>query len=134
MTNTFAISDARAKLPELVTKVNKNLERAIITVNGQAKAVIVSIDELESLEETAEVLSSIPWLKRIELALRPVVIGLMSASALKLFYSQSQGAPVLAIFISIIIGWLYWKKKLSALAAIFVCGFTWWIILKYMIM
>ena len=64
MTNTFAISDARAKLPELITKINKNLERAVITVNGQAKAVIVSIDELESLEETAEVLSSIPGIKK----------------------------------------------------------------------
>lgn len=64
MTNSFAISDARAKLPYLVTKVNKNLDRAIITVNGQPKAVIVSIDELESLEETAEVLSSIPGIKK----------------------------------------------------------------------
>lgn len=64
MTNSFAISDARAKLPDLVTKINKNLDRAIITVNGQPKAVIVSIDELESLEETAEVLSSIAGIKK----------------------------------------------------------------------
>ena len=64
MTNNIAISDARANLPDLVTKINKNLDRAIITVNGQPKAVIVSIDELESLEETAEVLSSIPGKER----------------------------------------------------------------------
>lgn len=64
MTTNIAISDARANLPDLVTKINKNLERAVITVNGQPKAVIVSIDELESLEETAEVLSSIPGIKK----------------------------------------------------------------------
>ena len=64
MTNNIAISDARANLPDLVTKINKNLDRAVITVNGQPKAVLVSIDELESLEETAEVLSSIPGIKK----------------------------------------------------------------------
>ncbi len=57
MSNLVAISDARAKLPELVSKVNKNLDRVVITVNGQPKAVMVSMEELESLEETAEVLS-----------------------------------------------------------------------------
>ncbi len=64
MTNNIAISDARANLPDLVTKINKNLDRAVITVNGQPKAVIVSVDELESLEETAEVLSSMPGIKK----------------------------------------------------------------------
>lgn len=64
MINTIAISDARAKLPDLVTKIDKNLERAVITVNGQPKVVMLSIDELESLEETAEVLSTIPGIKK----------------------------------------------------------------------
>lgn len=64
MTNIIAISAARAKLPDLVTKINKNLDRAIITINGQPKAVIISIDELESLEETAEVLNTFPGIKK----------------------------------------------------------------------
>jgi len=76
MTNNIAISDARANLPDLVTKINKNLDRAIITVNGQPKAVIVSIDELESLEETAEVLSSIPGIKKdIETSRKQIIKG-----------------------------------------------------------
>lgn len=33
------------------------MERITITVNGKAKAVVLSPEELESLEETAEVLS-----------------------------------------------------------------------------
>lgn len=57
MTNQVAISDARANLPELVNKVNKNMDRVIITINGQPKAVLVSEEELESLEETAEILA-----------------------------------------------------------------------------
>ncbi len=63
MSNLIAISDARAKLPELVSDVHDNTERAIITVNGQPKAVLLSFEELESLEETAEVLT-IPNVKK----------------------------------------------------------------------
>ena len=57
MTNLVAISDARANLQELVNKVNKNLDRVVITINGQPKAVLLSEEELESLEETAEILA-----------------------------------------------------------------------------
>lgn len=63
MTNLIAISDARTNLPELVNKVNKYLDRFIITINGQPKAALVSQEELESLEETAEILS-IPGAKK----------------------------------------------------------------------
>ena len=57
MNNQVAISDARAKLPDLVNKVSDNLDRFVITINGQPKAVLVSEEELESLEETAEILA-----------------------------------------------------------------------------
>lgn len=63
MSNLIPISDVRADLPNLVNRVNQNLERVIITVNGRPKAIIVSAEELESLEETAEILS-IPGAKR----------------------------------------------------------------------
>lgn len=57
MSNLVAISDARANLPDLVNKVSDNLDRFVITINGQPKAVLVSEEELESLEETAEILA-----------------------------------------------------------------------------
>jgi antitoxin YefM len=63
MSNLIPISDVRANLPELVNNVSKNLDRIVITVNGQPKAILVSAEELESLEETAEILS-IPGAKR----------------------------------------------------------------------
>lgn len=63
MSNLIPISDARTNLPDLVNKVNKNLDRVTITVNGQPKAILVSAEELESLEETAEILA-IPGAKQ----------------------------------------------------------------------
>lgn len=63
MSNLISISDARANLPDLITKVSDTLGRITITVNGQPKAILVSAEELESLEETAEILS-IPGAKK----------------------------------------------------------------------
>ena len=60
MTNLIAISDVRANLPKLVNSVNKNMDRVVITVNGQPKAVLVSEEELSSLEETAEIFAENP--------------------------------------------------------------------------
>lgn len=51
------ISDVRTNLPDLVNRVSKDLDRVVITVNGQPKAILVSSEELESLEETAEILA-----------------------------------------------------------------------------
>ena len=57
MTGIISISDARTKLPSLVDKVGEGLSRFLITVNSEPKAVLVGIEELEALEETAEILS-----------------------------------------------------------------------------
>ncbi|MEK7558855.1 MAG: type II toxin-antitoxin system Phd/YefM family antitoxin [Patescibacteria group bacterium] len=63
MSNFVSISNARANLPDLVDKVDKYMNRVIITVNGKPKATLISADELESLEETAEILA-IPGAKK----------------------------------------------------------------------
>lgn len=63
MSDTISISDARATLPELVGKVGDTLSRVTITVSGRPKATLISAEELESLEETAELLA-IPGIKR----------------------------------------------------------------------
>ncbi|PIP75021.1 MAG: prevent-host-death family protein [Candidatus Levybacteria bacterium CG_4_9_14_3_um_filter_35_16] len=63
MSNLISISDARTNLPDLVNKVSNNMDRIIITVNGKPKATLLSAEELESLEETAEVLA-IPNIKK----------------------------------------------------------------------
>lgn len=57
MTNLMSISDVRQQLPNLVSKIDKYMERVVITVNGQPKATLISAEELESIEETAEILA-----------------------------------------------------------------------------
>lgn len=63
MTNLMSISDVRQHLPDIVSKVDKYMERVTITVKGQPKATLISAEELESLEETAEALT-IPNIKK----------------------------------------------------------------------
>lgn len=76
MSNFVTISTARAKLPKIVDKVDKHLERVFITVRGKPKAVIISPEELESIEETAEILA-IPGAKEsIEQGLKEAKKGL----------------------------------------------------------
>ena len=62
MNSLLSISDVRANLPELVARVENTMSRVVITVNGQPKATLVSSEELESLEEMAELLT-IPRIK-----------------------------------------------------------------------
>ena len=55
--NIVAISNLRSNLPGFINEVSEKLERFIVTVSGKPKAVVMSLEELESLEETAEILS-----------------------------------------------------------------------------
>lgn len=75
MTNIVSVSDARNNLPKLVKKVNKNIDRVIITVHGQPAATLVSQEELESLEETAEVLAIPGALKSIKKGMAQIKSG-----------------------------------------------------------
>jgi prevent-host-death family protein len=70
--DTIAISDLRSNLPSLVNEVEKKLKRFIVTVSGKPKAVVMSLDELESLEETAEILSTHGAWRKIRLAQKQI--------------------------------------------------------------
>lgn len=65
--DTIAISDLRSNLPSLIKDTSEKLKRFVVTVSGKPKAVVMSLDELESLEETAEILSVPNALKKINL-------------------------------------------------------------------
>jgi prevent-host-death family protein len=47
-------TEARARLTELLDKVEKRHEHVVITRNGRPAAVVLSTDEYEALEETLE--------------------------------------------------------------------------------
>jgi len=53
----MSLAEVKAHLSELVTRVHGQHERVTVTVHGRPSAVLVSVDDLESLEETIAVLS-----------------------------------------------------------------------------
>jgi len=56
MPETVPISEARAQLSQLVDRVVAEHERFIVTRHGKPVAVLLSPEELGSLEETLEIL------------------------------------------------------------------------------
>jgi len=70
--DVIAISNLRANLPNLINRVSERLERLVITVSGKPKAVIISTEELESLEETAEILATPRALEAIRKSLEQI--------------------------------------------------------------
>ncbi len=57
MSETLPLSTVKARLSELVDRVEAEDDRIVVTRNGRPAAVLVSTDDLESLEETLAVLS-----------------------------------------------------------------------------
>lgn len=53
----MSITQARNTLPKLVKQIEQDLDQVTITVNGKAKALIISTEEWESHVETLKVLS-----------------------------------------------------------------------------
>lgn len=57
MGETLPLSEVKAHLSELVDRVEGQHDRVTITRNGRPAAVLLSPDDLESLEETLEIMS-----------------------------------------------------------------------------
>jgi prevent-host-death family protein len=47
----------KARFSELVDRVERQQDRVVVTRNGKPAAVLISVDDLESLEETLAVMS-----------------------------------------------------------------------------
>ena len=75
VSNFISISSARANLPKLIDQINEGSERITISVNGKPKAVLVSQEELDALEETAGILSIPGAKKAIKTGLRQAKLG-----------------------------------------------------------
>lgn len=56
MSETVPFTEAKAHLSDLVDRVLREHERVYVTRNGKPAVVMVSPDELESLEETVAIL------------------------------------------------------------------------------
>lgn len=52
------LADAKARLSAVLDEVRDTHERVVITRNGRPEAVIMSVSDLEALEETLDLLST----------------------------------------------------------------------------
>jgi antitoxin YefM len=57
MSESVPLAEAKAHLSELVGRVGSHHERVTLTVHGRPSAVLIAVDDLESLEETIAILS-----------------------------------------------------------------------------
>lgn len=57
MSETLPLSTVKAHLSELVDRIEGQHDRVVVTRNGKPAAVLVSPEDLESLEETLAILS-----------------------------------------------------------------------------
>ena len=56
MSDTLPFSEVKAHLSELADRVERQHDRILVTRNGRPSFVLVSPDDLESLEETLDIL------------------------------------------------------------------------------
>ena len=61
----MSLKDVKNHLSEVVDRVEREHERVVITKHGRPAAVVVSVDDLESLEQTLDILSRPALIKQI---------------------------------------------------------------------
>ncbi|GJL56657.1 MAG: hypothetical protein NPIRA02_37890 [Nitrospirales bacterium] len=66
MSRTLTVSEAKARLSELVAAVQQTEEELVITRNGQPAAVLMSAEEFESFKETQEIKKNPVLMKEIK--------------------------------------------------------------------
>ncbi len=75
MSETLPLAEIKARLSEIVDKVEGKHERVTLTRNGRPAAVLISPEDLEALEDTLELLSDPQAVREIEQARREIAEG-----------------------------------------------------------
>jgi antitoxin YefM len=75
MSETVPVTEAKAHLSELVDRTSREHERFVLTRNGRPAAVLISPDDLQSLEETVDILQDRPLLDSIRKSRREAAEG-----------------------------------------------------------
>ncbi|MBA2751122.1 MAG: type II toxin-antitoxin system Phd/YefM family antitoxin, partial [Actinobacteria bacterium] len=57
MSTTLPLSEVKNRFSELADQIEREHDRVLVTKNGRPSVGVLSMDELESLEATVEVLS-----------------------------------------------------------------------------
>jgi prevent-host-death family protein len=75
MSDTIPFTEAKAHLSDLVDRVLREHERIYVTRKGRPAVVLMNPDELESLEETVEILQDRRLLESIRRSRREAAAG-----------------------------------------------------------
>ncbi len=65
MTSTESLRNVKDRFSDFVDRVEREHERVIVTRNGRPAAVLLSPDDLDSLEETLEILGDSAGVKAL---------------------------------------------------------------------
>ena len=68
MTKSITLKTLRPKLPRIIEEIDSKMDRFVITKRGKPVALMMSIDDYESLLETLDVLSNARLMKKIRKA------------------------------------------------------------------
>lgn len=66
--STLPLSEAKARLSQIADEVHRTHERVTITKNGRSYLVLMSTEDLESIEATLELLADAEGVRRVEQA------------------------------------------------------------------
>ena len=75
MSETLPLANVKAKFSEMVDRVEHTHDRIIVTRNGRPAAVLISPEELASLEDTLELLSDPEAMQQLDESRRAYAAG-----------------------------------------------------------
>ena len=75
MSEILPLAEVKAKFSEMVDRVEQQHDRITVTRNGRPAAVLMSPEDLASLEDTLDLLSNPQALADLELARKEVAAG-----------------------------------------------------------
>ncbi len=68
MTKNVTLKALRPRLPQIIDEIDSKMDRFVITKRGKPVALMISVDDYESLLETLDVLSNTHLVKNIRAA------------------------------------------------------------------
>lgn len=71
----MALKDVKNHLSEVVEQVEREQDRVVITKHGRPAAVVLSVDDLASLEETLDIAGRPTLIKQIRASLADLAAG-----------------------------------------------------------
>ena len=74
-TEYLPLADVQSRLAEVVEWLEREKGRVVVTKHGRPVAVVLAIEDLEGLEETVEILSDQPLMRRLRKSLAEVEAG-----------------------------------------------------------